>query len=140
MGVISIILYVLMTLVSQNVLYDMIAAVGFPIAFYYAETGYSCVWWYRKRLLDDWRTFFGAGLLPLLGALMLSGMFIKACFYYWHPGNSYSKAFGVGGTFLAAIGGMLVGVVLMIIWRVLRPAYFKGEVLTKETPVLVPED
>jgi amino acid transporter len=140
MGVISIALYVLMTLVSQNVLYDMIAAVGFPIAFYYAETGYSCVWWYRKRLFDDWKTFFGAGLLPLLGALMLTVMFVKAFFYYLHPLNSYSKFAGIGGTWWTGIGGMIFGVILMLIWRALHPAYFKGEVLNKDTPVLVPDE
>jgi len=140
MGVISIILYVGMTIISPNLLLDMIYAIGFPIAFYYAMTGFECVWWYRKRLFDDVRTFFGAGLLPLLGGLMLTGMFIEACHYYWNPNNSSTSLFGVGGTFWAGIGCLVVGAILMIIWRLLRPAFFRGEVLNKDTPILVPDD
>jgi amino acid transporter len=139
MGLISIVLYVGMTILSPNLLDDMIYAIGFPIAFYYAMTGLECVWWYRKRLFDDWRTFFGAGLLPFVGSVMLIGMFVKACFYYWKPVNSYTQFLKVGGTFWAGIGCLVFGAVLMLIWQAMRPAYFRGEVLDKDTPVLVPD-
>jgi amino acid transporter len=139
MGVISIILYVGMTILSINVLDDMIYAIGFPIAFYYALTGFECVWWYRHRLFDDVRTFFGAGLLPFLGGVMLTGMLIKACVYYWNPINSTTRFLNVGGIFWAGIGCMVFGAILMLIWWALHPAYFRGDVLNRATPVLVPE-
>jgi len=135
--VISSILFVAMTLISKNVLYDLVAAVGFPIAFYYAMTGFECVWWYRKRLFDDVRTFFGAGVLPLLGALILSELFIQAFWHYLKPVNSYTSFAGIGGTWYTGVGSLVLGAVLMLLWRVIRPAYFRGEVLNKDTPVIV---
>lgn len=137
MGVISAILYVALTFISTNVLLDLVAAVGFPISFYYAMTGYECVWWYRKRLFNDVKTFFGAGVLPLVGALILTELFIQACWHYLKPVNSYTSFLGVGGTFYTGIGSLVLGAVLMLIWRAMRPAYFRGEVLNKDTPVIV---
>lgn len=137
MGVISIVLFVAMTLISTNVLLDLVAAVGFPIAFYYAMTGYECVWWYRKRLFRDVRTFVGAGVLPLLGALILTELFIQACWHYFKPDNSSTQFLGVGGTFWTGVGSLAVGAVLMAVYRLNRPAYFRGEVLNRDTPVIV---
>lgn len=137
MGVISAILYVALTFISTNVLLDLVAAVGFPISFYYAMTGYECVWWYRKRLFNDVKTFFGAGVLPLVGALILTELFIQACWHYLKPVNSYTSFLGVGGTFYTGIGSLVLGAILMLIWRAMRPAYFRGEVLNKDTPVIV---
>ena len=42
--------YVLLTLISTNMLADTIAAVGLLIAFYYGLTGFACVWYYRKTV------------------------------------------------------------------------------------------
>jgi hypothetical protein len=42
--------------------------------------------------------------------------------------------------FLLAVGSLLLGVVLMVIYARLRPAYLRGEVLNRSTPVMaVPE-
>ena len=38
---------------------------------------------------------------------------------------------------ILGLGLILVGLVLMLIWRGLEPAYFRGETLRKDTPVLV---
>ena len=43
MGVLSIVWYAGLTVVSQNILYDSIAALGLMIAFYYGLSGYACV-------------------------------------------------------------------------------------------------
>ena len=51
MGVVSIVFYVGLTLVSENVLGDSIAAVGLMIAFYYGITGFAAVWFYRHDAL-----------------------------------------------------------------------------------------
>ncbi len=45
----------------------------------------------------------------------------------------------IGGVFLLGFGGLLVGVVLMIIWRIMRPAFFRGETLNRNSPTLVPD-
>jgi hypothetical protein len=41
--------------------------------------------------------------------------------------------------FLTGAGALLLGVVLMVIYRIVAPPFFKGETLDRETPVLVPE-
>jgi hypothetical protein len=46
----------------------------------------------------------------------------------------------MGGTFLISIIPLLLGIVLMYAYRVVAPAYFRGEVLNASTPTLVPED
>ncbi len=38
----------MLTLTSENILADSIAAVGLMIAFYYGLTGFACVWFYRR--------------------------------------------------------------------------------------------
>src|SRR4051794_17276861 len=64
MGVFSIVWYVGLTIVSENILFDSIAALGLMIAFYYGLTGYACVVYYRRELFPRG----GAGLIG--GALL----------------------------------------------------------------------
>ena len=51
MGTLSIVWYVGLTLVSENILFDSIAALGLMIAFYYGLTGFACTIYYRRELL-----------------------------------------------------------------------------------------
>lgn len=44
-----------------------------------------------------------------------------------------------GGVFVMGIGALLLGVVLMIIWQLKAPPFFRGETLHQDTPILVPE-
>src|SRR5262249_13760409 len=46
----------------------------------------------------------------------------------------------IGGIFVLAVGAMLLGVVLMLAWWAKAPAFFRGGVLTRDTPVLVTEE
>ena len=67
MGGVSIIFYVGLTLISDDILADTIAAVGLMIAFYYGLTGFACVWFYRKTMWDKPRDILMQGVLPILG-------------------------------------------------------------------------
>ena len=66
MGAVSVIWYVFLTIVSQNILYDSIAALGLMIAFYYGLTGFACVWFFRRSMRSV-KGIFLAGVLPFLG-------------------------------------------------------------------------
>ena len=46
----------------------------------------------------------------------------------------------IGGAFVIAIVGALIGVVLLIAMRIVAPAFFKKKTLTRATPTLAPED
>ena len=48
MGGLSIVWYVGLTIVSANILFDSIAALGLMIAFYYGLTGFACAIYYRQ--------------------------------------------------------------------------------------------
>ena len=62
MGVLSIVWYVGLTIVSENILFDSIAALGLMIAFYYGLTGFACTIYYRRELLRSVKTFFCIGV------------------------------------------------------------------------------
>jgi amino acid transporter len=118
MGVFSIVWYVGLTLVSENILYDSIAALGLMIAFYYGLTGYACAWYYRRELTKSAKTFVLVGVAPLLGALILTYVFIKSCIDLADPENSTAGTswIGLGPPLVIGIGFLLMGVVLMVLW------------------------
>jgi amino acid transporter len=133
MGLVSIIYYVALTQLSTDVLGDSIAAVGLMIAFYYGLTGFAAVWFYRHDLFKNFDSFFMKGLFPLLGGAMLLGAFLIASYQYAQPDYGSTTIFGIGGVFVIGIGALLSGAVLMLIWNVIAPAFFRGETLPKRT-------
>jgi amino acid transporter len=143
MGAVSIIFYVGLTLVSQNILADTIAAVGLMIAFYYGLTGFACAWYYRKTMWAKPRDILMQGVIPLVGGLLLLFAFFYACHTYYDPDYGYTSLGNVGGVFIIGIGSLLLGVVLMLVYQSISPAYFRGETLPKGAHgefVLVPAD
>ena len=71
MGVFSVLWYVGLTLISENILYDSIAALGLMIAFYYGLTGFACAFYYRHELSKSVKAFLLVGVAPVLGGLIL---------------------------------------------------------------------
>ena len=68
-------------------------------------------------------------------------MFLRSAADMYDPENNYTTLFGVGAAFVLGIGGLILGAVLMVALSFspsLKP-FFRGETLTRETPVLVPE-
>ncbi len=142
MGIVAIVYYIGMSLISDNILQDSILSLGLAIAFYYAITGYACVWYFRKELFTSTRNFFYRFLLPLLGALMLTYAFVQSAIDMYDVDYGYTVLLGIGGTFVLGIGALAFGVLLMLLWFAFpgsRP-FFRGESLNRDTPVLVPED
>jgi amino acid transporter len=147
MGGISIILYIILNFVSAGtVIADSVSALGVMIAFYYGLTGFSSAWYYRKTLGHNARHLWMRGILPIIGGLMLWGAMVWSFYHYWNPVNSYTTwtmpfppHYHVGGVFLIDIGALILGIVLMFAYEAARPPFFRGEVLNKSTPTLVPE-
>src|SRR3954471_1000137 len=138
MGALSIAFYVGLTLVSDNVLQDSILAVGIMIAFYYGMTGFACAWEFRHDLKTP-RDVLMRCVIPLLGGILLLGVFIEACIQYADPDYGYTVLFGVGGVFVIGIGTLVLGAILMFIYGAIAPAFFKGETLREGTPDLLLE-
>jgi amino acid transporter len=149
MGGVSIALYVAMNYIAKggNVILDSVQALGTMIAFYYGLTGFSCAWYYRATLRESARSLWLRGILPTLGGLILFGCMIYNFWHYWNPVNSYTSwnmsfppHWHIGGTFILDFGVSVLGVVLMFVYQAIRPAYFRGEVLNRDTPTRVPDD
>jgi amino acid transporter len=131
MGGVSIVFYVGLTLVSENILADTIAAVGLLIAFYYGLTGFACAWFYRRTMWSSARNVLMQGVLPVAGGTLLVGAFLWAAKTYADPEYGYTSIGGIGGVFLLGVGSLALGVVLMLVCQRSFPSYFRGETLPK---------
>ena len=144
MGIVSAVFYVVFTAVSQNLLLALIGSIGLMIAFYYGLTGFACVWFYRKTLASSFRHFIMRGLFPLLGGIMLFAFFAYGLVQFAKPDNLTDSVngknitiFGIGAVAVVGIGALLVGVILMILWRLMRPDFFLGRTLPRRSDDLV---
>ncbi|MGZ5336848.1 MAG: APC family permease [Solirubrobacterales bacterium] len=199
-GIASIVWYVGLTIVSENILFDSIAALGLMIAFYYGATGFAAAVYYREQLFgkdagfrvtalaigglalaglgvfigdvgseqtNAWTGFFDhasfinlvafvmawVGLIGMVvgivaafvrakdrrdvafvwltgivGGGVLAWAFAKSSIDLSDPANSESgdSWFGLGPPLVIGIGGMIVGAILMEIFRFVNrpPAFF----------------
>ncbi len=150
MGGISIVLYVAMNYLSSgsNIIVDSVTALGVMIAFYYGLTGFACVWYYRKQLTESSRSLWLRGVLPLLGGLILWFAMFWSLWHDWiDPTDTSSTSWTfpgthrvIGGVFTLDVAAIVLGIVLMLIMWAVRPAFFRGEVLNRDTPTRVPEE
>lgn len=137
-GAATAVFYIGMTLISENVLLDTIYALGLMICFYYGLTAYACVWYFRHELRRTARDLVFKGVLPLLGALMLTAVFVQTAIDTLDPAyGSGSSVFGLGSVFVIGIGLLAAGVVFILVWRARHPEFFRGETLRTDTPALV---
>ena len=120
--------YVPVNLLSENFLFDTLSALSLMIAFYYALTGVACVIYYRRTLLKSVRTLLFIGVGPLAGSAILGFIFVKASLDLADPANSYSgqDLFGLGVPFVIGIGALLLGFVLLVLWRLAGNERFFG--------------
>ncbi len=117
-GALSIIVTVVLLILSESVLEDSIAAIGFPICFYYGFTGVACAIYYRRELRHSVRNLLFLGVGPVLGGLMLFGVGVRGAVYYGHAENVSSKPIlGITLPLWMGIGGMILGAILMLISR-----------------------
>ena len=125
-GVLAVLWYVPVRLLSESFLADSITALALLIAFYYALTGYACPILYRRRLRRSARDLVRLGLAPLLGALCLTFVFVRALVLYADPAESElgQSWLGLGVPAVLGLGLLLLGGLLMAGLRAARPAGF----------------
>jgi amino acid transporter len=151
-GAVSIAMYAVLNYTSnaQYVIADCVTALGWMIAFYYGLTGFACTWFYRRTLLESQRNLWMRGILPTLGGVImffalgwslrdgwLAPSDVSASYTGWQM--PFAPHWHIGGVFLIGVGTALVGLVLMGIWRIVAPPFFRGETLNRETATLVPD-
>ena len=135
MGLVSIVFYAGLTWLSPDSLNDLIAAIGLLIAFYYGLTGFASAWYFRRELRQSAKALWLKGILPLLGGLILFAAFIKTAFDSWDPAFGATSFGRIGGVFVLGIGSILLGVLLMIVYNAVAPAFFRGGTMREGTVV-----
>ncbi|WP_300010841.1 APC family permease [Pseudonocardia sp.] len=127
--------YVLISLISENALFDSLTALSLLIAFYYSLTGIACAVYYRKQLLRSVSNLILIGLGPLVGAALLIYLLVLSVTDLNDPGASSSGVswFGFGPPLVIGVGIFLIGIVFMIAWR-LRDVRF-----WRERPGIAPD-
>lgn len=127
MGVLSVVFYVALKLVSENIYYDALLSLGLMIAFYYGLTGYAATIYYRGVLLKSVKNFVLIGLLPLAGGIALTWAFVQSVIDLTNPENSYSGVtwFGVTVPLAITVVSLVIGLGLMLVWWVARPDFFR---------------
>ena len=127
-GILSVIWFVAISLLSSNVLSDCVSGLGILVCIYYGFTGFCATWFYRHELTKSVRNLFMLGILPTLGGAMLMVILVKAVITYGHQANNYSKdLLGLGVPDWIGILGVGSGVVLMLIRQFTAPAFFRNE-------------
>ena len=151
MGGISVILYAAFNYASKGqVIGDAVTSCGVFIATYYGLTGFTCVWYYRKNLTSSARNLWMQGILPGLGGLILWFLGGWSLYLDYDVNSAYSASYTswtvpglhwqVGGVFVIVFCSWLAGLVFFIYMRVVHPAFFHKETLTRATPTLVPDN
>jgi amino acid transporter len=120
--------YVVVSLLSENALFDSITALSLLIAFYYALTGIACAVYYRRQLTRSVSTFLLVGVGPVVGALLLIWLLVLSIGDLADPENSYTGQawLGVGPPLVIGVGIFAVGLLIMFWWRT-RDARFWAE-------------
>ncbi|MGH2907775.1 MAG: APC family permease [Solirubrobacteraceae bacterium] len=126
---------------NQDVLGDAISALGFSVVFYYGFTGLACAVYFRHDLLKSARNFLLAGLIPLVGGLMMAYIGVKAFGYYNTAGNNYSHPLlGIQTPILVGVGGLIIGIVLMFAAWPFFPRFFGRRGLESADPAVLEQD
>ena len=126
---------------AQSVLGDSITALGFDIAFYYGMTGLACAVYYRRWLRRGLGQLVTLGLVPLLGAVSLAAIFVKALGHYSQheidglPVNYASPLFGIEVPIVIGIGSLVLALALAFALRPVYRSYF-----SRRLEVLDPSD
>ena len=127
-GILATVWYVVVNTLSENFLLDTISALSLMIAFYYTLSGLACVIYYRHELRKSVGNFLFIGVAPLVGGLLLGFLFVRSVFDLADPDVSYSggAVLGLGVPLVIGAAFLLLGAVLMVVWRLGHPeGYFR---------------
>jgi amino acid transporter len=123
---------IVLSIVSNNVLGDSISAIVLLIAFYYSLLGVAALWAFRKeafRSLGDAMSKFAA---PLVGTVILGWALVRNGKDTIADDYGLTTLFGVGGVFVIGTATVVIGIVLMAVWNMKAPAFFRGETFAPE--------
>ncbi|MCP3427114.1 APC family permease [Rothia sp. AR01] len=118
--------YAVMRFISEDVLWDTIAALGLMVCYYYGLTALACAWYFRREAFGSVRAFVVRLAAPLLGGLLLLVFFVRTTIDSFDPDyGSGSSLFGVGLVFYLGAGMIVLGLVVMLVLSRRMPQFFR---------------
>jgi amino acid transporter len=132
-GLTTLAIYGGLVLVSDSIVEDCVYSVGIAIMTYYSVVAVSSVLYFWDTAFGHWRTALEQVILPGIGALVLIPVGLFEAYQMMSPeyGSGGSLA-GIGTVFVIGVLSLIGGVILMIIWNLKSPAFFRGETLARE--------
>jgi hypothetical protein len=90
------------------------------------------------------RDFMMRGVVPLLGAVMLTVVFGYGLISYAKPDYLVDETtgenvtiLGFGAVAVVGIGALVLGVIVMFVWWALSPGFFRGQTLERRSDLLL---
>ena len=122
---VSAIFYVVIVLISENILSDTISSVGMTVAIYYALNGFASVkyFWPLRHILS-WKKRLTGIILPCLGGVMLLIILLECIREYLDPSYGNSTISGIGSVGVIGLGSVMLGILVLILMRIFAPSYF----------------
>lgn len=132
-GLATMVIYLVLTAISDSIVADCVYSVGIAIMTYYSVVAISSVLYFWNTAFRSWRTALEQVILPGVAALILIPVGIVEAYQMAQPENSETASLGgVGIVFIIGVGSLMFGVLLMILWNLKAPAFFRGETLKPE--------
>jgi amino acid transporter len=124
----AIVWYVPANFASENFFFDTLSALSLMIAFYYGLSGIACAIHYRRELLKSVKNALLMGVAPLVGAGILTWLFVRSVIDLTDPANSYTGTswLGVGPPLVIGVGFLVLGGILEAAWRLAGHERFFG--------------
>lgn len=132
-GLTTLAIYGGLTFVSDSIVEDCVYSVGIAIMLYYTVVAVSSVVYFWDTAWRSWRTAFGQVILPGIAAMILIPVGLFEAYRMISPeyGSGGSLA-GIGTVFIIGVLSLVLGVLLMIVWNLKSPAFFRGQTLRRE--------
>lgn len=132
-GLTTLSIYCGLTWFSDSIVEDCVYSVGISIITYYSVVAISSVLYFWDTAFESWRTALGQVILPAIAALILIPVGVIEAYHMAQPDSSAGASLaGVGVVFIIGVASLLFGVLLMILWNLKSPAFFRGETLKPE--------
>jgi amino acid transporter len=119
--------YVLVDLISENALLDSLTGLSLLIAFYYSLTGIACAIYHRRRLLRSATNLLFIGIGPIAGSVLLIWLLVRSVVDLNDAAASATGTswFGLGPPLVIGVAVFLLGVLILIGWRIGHPGYWR---------------
>lgn len=132
-GLSTLAIYAGLVAVSDSIVEDTVYSVGIAIITYYTVVAVSSVIYFWDTAFGNWRTALEQVILPGIGAAVLIPVGVIQAYQMANPesGSSGSLA-GIGTVFIIGVLSLVFGVLLMIIWNLKAPDFFRGRTLPRE--------